>query len=314
MTSTKKHPGEGIARALDIRSLSSYVPANTPPARQVQGALNAAIDYAARGFAVFPCSPRSKHPALPGGFKNGTSNPALIRRWWLARPDYNIGIRTGIASGVWVLDVDGDDGATVLAALEAKHGPLPPTLISVTSEGCHFWFLYDCPIPCSADDRIGHGLDVRGEGGYVLAPPSLHPDGPTYRWTNDRPLALAPEWLVRRTRRPLPKPITSRIVRRAPPSRADAYAQAALHNEIATLASTPPGGRNHALNRAAFSLYQLVAVGLLDAAVVRNRLREAATLNGLMSDPQDGPRSVERTIASGAHAGLQHPRKRRGAS
>jgi hypothetical protein len=313
MTSTKKHPGEGIARALGIRSLSSYVPANTPPARQVQGALNTAIDYAARGYAVFPCWPQSKAPACRRGFHDATTNPATIRRWWLAT-DYNIGIATGIASGVWVLDIDGDAGATAMAALEARHGPLPATLISTTSNGCHLWFRYTSPVPCSAD-QIAHGLDVRGDGGYVLAPPSVHPDGPTYRWTNNRPLAVASEWLVRLTRRPPPKPITSKIPPSpARPSRTDAYARAALEDEIAALASTPPGGRNHALNRAAFCLYQLVAAGLLDAAVVRNRLREAATLNGLMSDPQDGPRSVERTIASGAHAGLQHPRNRRGAS
>src|SRR6476646_3434741 len=96
--------------------------------------LAAALDYAARGFAVFPCLPSSKHPAFPGGVKNATTNPATVRRWWLACPDYNIGIRTGIASSAWVFDADGDIGATALAKLEATYGPLPDTLISITSE------------------------------------------------------------------------------------------------------------------------------------------------------------------------------------
>jgi hypothetical protein len=70
------------------------------------------------------------------------------------------------------------------------------------------------------------------------------------------------------------------------------------------------GGRNHALNRASFRLHQLVAGGELDGSEVRNRLFAAATSNGLMDDPQDGPLSVQKTIASGARAGLLYPRRR----
>jgi Bifunctional DNA primase/polymerase, N-terminal len=271
------------------------------------------LDYAARGYAVFPCLPESKVPAFPGGFKNGTTNPATIRRWWLARPDYNIGIATGVRSGVWVLDVDGAYGAVALIVLEATYGPLPVTLASVTSNGCHLWFRYTCPIQCSADDRIGRGLDVRGDGGYVIAPPSVHPDGPIYCWTNDRTPAVAPEWLVKLTRKPPPKPITSKIIFPTRPlGRSGAYGKAALDQEIATLANTPQGGRNHALNRASFRLHQLVAGGELDSNEVHKRLLDAAIANGLMTDPQDGARSVQATIASGARAGLQYPRSSRG--
>jgi len=274
--------------------------------------LQHALNYAARGFAVFPCLPGAKEPAFKGGFKIATTNPARLRRWWLAIPAYNIGIATGIVSGVWVLDVDGHDGATSLGAIETKHGALPDTLISVTADGCHFWFRYTSPVPCSADDRVGRGLHVRGDGGYVLAPLSVHPDGPIYRWTNNKSPALAPDWLVALTRRPPPGPITSKI---AVPSRTSdvlhAYGRAALEYEITALASTLKGGRNDALNRASFSLHQLVAGGELDPAEVRARLLAAAAANGLMTDPEDGPRSVAKTIASGARAGLQHPRNRR---
>jgi hypothetical protein len=271
----------------------------------------AALDYAARGYAVFPCLPKSKHPAFPRGFKNGTTNPATVRRWWLACPAYNIGIRTGIASGVWVLDVDGDAGATSLADLEAEHGPLPDTLSSIANSGCHLWFRYTCPIPCSVG-RIGPGLDVRGDGGYVLAPPSVHPGGPRYRWSNNRPLAVAPDWLVALARKPVPKPITSKIALSAQTLRSGTYGKAALNYEVAELANTLKGGRNAALNRAPFRLHQLVGGGELNGAEVRQRLIEAATANGLMAE--DGPRSVQATIASGARAGLLHPRNRRGAA
>ena len=95
--------------------------------------LQAALDLAARGFSVFPLLPMSKAPACRRGFKDATTNPATIRRWWLAQPDYNIAIATGLISGVWVLDVDGATGAVTLCDLEAENGPLPATLISITS-------------------------------------------------------------------------------------------------------------------------------------------------------------------------------------
>jgi hypothetical protein len=274
--------------------------------------LQAALDLAAFGFAVFPCLPRTKLPAFRGGFKNGTSNPATIRRWWLARSDYNIGVATGAVSHVWILDVDGDAGARSLAALETTHGPLPFTQISITADGCHFWFRYTSPVSCSADDRIGRGLHVRGDGGDVLAPPSVHPDGPVYRWGKIVPPACAPEWLLRLTRRPPPGPITSKITWPTAPkyARTDAYGQAALDYEIRQLANTLKGGRNAALNRASFCLFQLVAAGELDGNEVRRQLLAAATTNGLMADPEDGPKSVYATITSGARAGLKHPRRR----
>ena len=77
------------------------------------------------GSSVFPLLPMSKEPACRRGFKDATTNPATIRRWWLAQPDYNIAIATGLISGVWVLDIDGAIGAVTLRDLEAKNGNLP---------------------------------------------------------------------------------------------------------------------------------------------------------------------------------------------
>lgn len=308
----KSKPGEGIAGVLRNHARGIEDSANnTRPGGHFQDALTAALDYAARGFAVFPCAPRAKKPASTHGFYNATTNPATIRRWWLACSDYNIGVATGVQSCIWVLDVDGDAGATSLTALEAQHGSLPDTLTSVTADGCHFWFRYTSPVPCSADDRIGRGLHVRADRGYVLAPPSVHPDGPAYRWTNNRPLAVAPDWLVRLTRKPPPRLTISQraiSIRLSRPGRTGAYGKAALEQEIAALTHTPQGGRNAALNRASFCLFQLVAGGELNGIEVRQRLIEAATANGLMSDPHDGPRKVAKTIASGARAGLKQPR------
>jgi Bifunctional DNA primase/polymerase, N-terminal len=274
----------------------------------------AALDYAGRnGWSVFPLWPRSKKPACRRGYKDATTNPATIRRWWLAQ-DYNIGIATGLTSGVWVFDVDGATGAATLGDLETKNGNLPATLISVTSAGPHFWFRATGEIQLSAG-RVGDGCDVRAEDGYVLAPPSVHPDGPVYRWGNDAPIAAAPDWLIQLTRkRPTisERAIATMRVSLQHCAAPGAYGRAALQYEITALASTPNGQRNHALNRAAFSLFQLVASGELDESEVINQLIEASFANGLMSD--DGPTSVKRTIASGRRAGLQHPRDRSGAT
>jgi Bifunctional DNA primase/polymerase, N-terminal len=270
--------------------------------------LVAALHYAVRGFAVFPCLERSKAPACGRGFHDATTNPATLRRWFGSYHRYNIGIATGLISGVWALDVDGSDGAVALAELEARFGSLPPTSTVITAAGCHLWFRADRPMPTTAG-RIGLHVDTRGEGGYVLAPPSLHPDGTSYRFGNDEPLALAPEWLIQRAKPGPASPFTM-IAQKSPITSPTAYGRAALERECEALARAPCGTRNQALNRASFSLHQLVAGGELDLADVRNGLIDAATANGLIGDPADGPRSVEKTIDSGARAGLQHPRAR----
>jgi hypothetical protein len=92
------------------------------------------------------------------------------------------------------------------------------------------------------------------------------------------------------------------------------YARAAMESEIDAVTHAPHGTRNHALNSASYSLHQLVAGGELDGDEVHARLIEASHANGLMADPDDGPRKTMATIASGAAAGLQHPRNRRGAA
>jgi hypothetical protein len=181
-------------------------------------------------------------------------------------------------------------------------------MCSITSRGRHLWFRADGPIPSSAG-RVGAGLDVRGEGGYVVVPPSVHPDGTLYRWANNLAPAPAPDWLIRLAQK---KPGAPKIVlpEHMPARSAGSYGKAALDRECEALANVARGGRNHALNRASFSLHQLVAGGELDGAEVHHRLVQAASANGLMTDPADGPRSVEKTIASGARAGLQSSRSR----
>jgi hypothetical protein len=279
--------------------------------------LEAALGYAALGFSVFPCLPRSKEPATRRGFYDASTNPATITRWFGCATRYNVAIRTGLASAVWILDIDGPEGEAGVRAAQAVHGRLPATRQSQSARGLHLWWHTDSPVPCSAG-RVAPHVDVRGDAGYVIAPPSMHPSGRPYRWTSTEPLAVAPEWLLRLTcKRPPPSIPTSTPTPTPTPTSSgprrngyDAYGRAALDREIQALTNTAPGARNHALNRASFALYGLVAGGVLDGSEVQHRLLGAAEANGLMADPSDGPRSVLRTIESGRRAGLQHPRSR----
>ena len=214
-----------------------------------------------------------------------------------------------------MLDIDGDDGAASLRELEREHGKLPATWISSTARGWHFWFKYTGPIP-SSTGRIGPGLDVKADGGYVIAPPSIHPSGRAYAWVvpPEGEPAEAPDWLVTRARKRPEPSISERAIAsiHRPNGRPGAYGSAALDRECAALADVGPGGRNHALNRAAFLLHQLVAGGELDHHDAVERLVDACHRNGLVHD--DGLPSVIATIRSGSRAGLRHPRTRSGAA
>jgi hypothetical protein len=144
--------------------------------------LEAALQYADRGWHVFPCKPRGKTPLVKGGFKSATTDPAQIEKWWRKWPDANVAVATGHVSGIVVLDMDGASGIATLRALIAKNDTLPKTAICTTGRGFHIYFnnpyTDEAPICCSS----GNGLDIRGDGGYVIAPPSVHESGAVYAW------------------------------------------------------------------------------------------------------------------------------------
>ncbi len=174
----------------------------------------AALSYAARGWAVMPlhtpcsqgCSCKQdcgssagKHPRTRHGLKEASRSPDRIWRWWRRWPDANVGIRTGRESGLVVLDVDVRHGGdTSLETLEATYDRLPPTLTALSGGGGkHLYFLHPGRhIPNSAQVGGFPGLDVRGDGGYIVAPPSLHQSGQHYAWEAlSHPVAALPRWL-----------------------------------------------------------------------------------------------------------------------
>ena len=221
-------------------------------------------------------------------------------------PQANIGLATGHAFDV--LDVDGPAGAHAIQELAAAHGlhssgPLVRT-------GAGGWHYYLAPTglgnahPCDLEH-----VDWRGRGGYVVAPPSRHATGHPYRWTPGRDLDVLPG--------EVPAPLRARLERESPVRPAgpvelpatgvpsgDRYAQVALAEELARVATAPVGHRNRQLWESTRNLYNLVATGALDHREVDHALLAATERCGLLAEE---PRQTHRTLASGRQVGLAHP-------
>jgi Bifunctional DNA primase/polymerase, N-terminal/Primase C terminal 1 (PriCT-1) len=164
----------------------------------------AALALAKKGLCVFPCRPQDKKPATTDGLKSATTDAGVIRGWWQQEPRLNVAIATGKVSNIFVVDVDSMDAEIGLHRLEAKLGRLPPTVETITARGRHLYFQYpEMPVRNSVG-RVADGVDTRGDGGYVLAPPSIHPSGKTYHWSVDshNAVAAAPGWLLERIAEP----------------------------------------------------------------------------------------------------------------
>lgn len=299
--------------------------APTPPSPGGNPVLEAALTLAGFGWCVFPvhsieggrcscgqeCTKPAKHPRTRNGFKDATTDERRIRRWWTRLPSANLGVATGAVSGLAVLDVDPDHGGDAsLEALIARHGDLPQTLIAHTGGGGrHLYFRHPGEgrkVKCSTGE-LAPGLDVRGDGGYVVAPPSVHETGRQYGWGAECEPAALPEWLREfmtegKRRGGTASPSTIRKTG-ASTQAGSPYGLAAMESEIAGLLSTDVGKRNHRLNRAAFCLGQLVVGGELPRDVVETRLLSAALAAGLRVD--ESPR----TIQSGLESGLLQPRR-----
>jgi len=175
--------------------------------------LQSALDYAERGFHVFPlhtpdpqgrcschkdCGNVGKHPRTMNGLKDATTDEATIRQWFRQWPDANIGIATGAASGFFVLDVDPRSGGSEsLKTLLAQHGKFAQSVWAKTGGGgWHLLFKHPGGKIKSSAHALSSGLDVKGDGGYIVAAPSLHASGQTYAWGSEYDaIPDAPDWL-----------------------------------------------------------------------------------------------------------------------
>jgi putative DNA primase/helicase len=227
------------------------------------------------------CSSPGKHPRTSAGLKDGTINPEQIESWWERSPQANIGIVTGGASGIVVLDIDVDkDGEESLKKLEAEYGDLPTTTIAMTgSGGMHYLFRHPGVEIRNSAGKLGRGLDVRGDGGYVVAAPSNHVSGGSYEWLfspEEQEPAAIPGWLLNLLRAD-PRPTESTAPRTSP-----------LGDEI------PEGQRNERLT----SLAGALRVQGLEEVELRAALLEVNEQRCTPPLPEAEVEAIARSIAS----------------
>jgi hypothetical protein len=279
--------------------------------------IDAAHLYATRGWPVLPChtshhgscscaaadcaSP-AKHPRIAGGLRSATVDHHQIEQWWRRWPDANVAIRTGAPSGLVVLDIDprhgGDD---TLARLEHDHGPLPAgRRVATGGGGLHLYLCHPGGTVRNHAGRLGPGVDLRGDGGYILAPPSRHASGSTYTLLpGNRCLPDLPGWI---TDPPAPhRPARSASMPALQGAAHEAWADAALRGELQRLAHAVEGSRNDTLNRVAYRLGQIIGAGLLPEQPTRDALIDRAIAIGL------GEREALITTNSGFTAGERNP-------
>lgn len=294
---------------------SSSIP--TPP-DVVKPCLRVALALAALGFRVHPVhhpddaekdedpTKKGKTPRLPGWPDLATTDPEIIDGWLREWPNTNMGVRTGV--NLAVVDVDGPEGQASI-----KGRAMPPTLTVRTGRGdggLHYWF--KMPEGKNYRNRVGllPGIDIRGEGGQAVVPPSLHGSGQRYKWADymspdEVDLAPCPDWLCDML--DLAERFTGDTTQ-APAKTTDTttpYGKGAIRNISAEMVAATKGTRNNTLFICAASMGNLVGGGEIAEADARAALEQAALENGVMDDE---PAETAATITSGLSKGKLEPR------
>lgn len=287
----------------------------TPAQVKTLSTRQAALFYAALGWPIFPvwpmrggacgcgkpdCPNPGKHPLgslAPHGFKDAATDADIINQWWDKCPDANIGLATGAASGVFAVDIDPrHNGADTWQDLEAAKGPIPDTVEQETGGGGrHILFKYVAGLGNSSS-KLGPGIDTRGDGGYILLPPSSHISGRRYEWEasshpGEVPLADMPAWLSglltveQRNRR---QPVTfssngngkGRVVVSHPAIQNSdrviaALAQKEAERLLREIIAAPDGQKHDTLNKNGYILGGYVGAGYFGRETVLGWLEDA---------------------------------------
>jgi len=281
--------------------------------------LEAALDYAGRGWPVLGLKELEKipdHRLVRHGLHDATTNPALIEKMWSVSPNANIGLRTGVSFDV--LDIDGPLAMSALEEFGTSTGG-GDDVDGPTVKTPRGWHVYGLPTGKGNRVNVGGlaGIDWRGDGGYVVAPPSIKADGSRWQWLYtdgtpglgpddglNTPIVSFPAWVLELLDY---KPGRS-AVPASPGARAGmptAYGQGALERSLGRVAMAAPGTRNHALNAAAFGLGQLLVGHGLDVEDVAAQLVAVGLRIGL------DRHEVEQTVSSGLAAGYASPKAAR---
>lgn len=268
--------------------------------------------YAVRGWRVFPLD--GKRPfAGTHGLTDASSDFSQVSAWWREHPAANIGVRTGAAplgSGVWVLDLDGGTDAEARVEAEAAGRPYRDTLtVRTGGGGLHIVYRYGPELSAWLESARmtlptrngigGKGLDVRSDGGYIVAVPSVHPDtGKRYAWDNRAEPTDAPEWLVRMVAKPMEERRTA-----PPPPRVDGggFGAAVLRNAAAKVAAATEGERHKVLLAQARTVGGYIVSAGISLGEAESALIEAGEGCG------KPPGEVRRTVRDGLAYGQREP-------
>lgn len=277
-------------------------------AQQVQELVNL-------GFCVFPLRKHSKKP-IPGmhwlGLQKSRPTQRLIDQWLELYPHTNWAIVTGKISGIVIVDIDGPDGEAHVRQVAGEEALYTASVR--TANGVHLYYQHPGGEPIANAVRLFDQVDVRGDGGYVVAPGSLHPSGMGYNWiqrideNSRRILGTIPLSAIKPVPAALLPLLRSDSAKRheiAIVQARTSYGMKALRDELAVIARAIKGSRNHVLNRAAFNLGQLVASGCLEY----NATVQVVTRAGMMIGLSETEASA--TVLSGINAGIEKPRSSR---
>jgi len=277
--------------------------------------LEQALANAANGRPVFPCrekGPQRKSPQTARGFHDATCDPGIITKWWRSWPDALIGMPTGPASDLVVLDIDvKDDRANGFDTLADLGHVLPETpMVHTASGGVHVYFRNPTyrELRCSAG-LIGPGLDVRADGGYVIVPSpgSGYSWDPIWNFDTIEPIA-PPAWLWPPLRQPLV--VSTKPIR--PVKGLSPYGEAAINSACDAIFRAPAGEQERTLNAECFSIGTLAGAGAVPQDVALNALLRAG--NAMPSyDPRYPwrPEEIDFKVRRAFAAGTTHPREAR---
>ena len=261
-----------------------------------------AEEYAAKGLYIFPLRIKGKQPANSHGYKEATISKEAIKAHWKAAP-YNIGLATGEVNNLVVVDVDDEEIWATFLATQAEGLPKGPKV--KTGKGHHLYFSYPTGRSIRNSQTPGMGFDIRANGGHVVAPPSIHPNGSVYEFTTtEEKLPELPNWLLELIAEPKEVAKTKLDFNASIPASNDSlpYGMQALDNECQVIVTAPQGTRNDQFNKSCFSIGQLVAGGVINHSFAFNSLTQAAQQSGLSTE------EIGKTLASGLKAGKDNPR------
>jgi hypothetical protein len=248
--------------------------------------LDTALSLASDGIPVFPCRRPDKRPTCPNGFYDATSEPAAVKRPWSAHPGNLIGVPTGLISGLFAADIDSGRHLSAAEWHQQNQHRLQTRVHRTESGGLHLLFQHQ-PGLRNSQSKLAHGVDTRGEGGYII----WWPAHVTQRSSGiEAPVEAVPGWMVRALAPPPPPP---------PPPRSRYDNASSFAGILRAVALASPGEKSGMLFWGACRMGEAVHERKITLRLATDLLREAA----VRADWQVDPRKMESTIRNGLRRG-----------